>query len=120
MARSLNFSEKSLICWMLEHGFPEARPFLRQLEQVSVTDWQCPCGCASINLSVWGTPEPTGGLNILADFLFGDATDLSGIFVYEKQGFLAGLEVYGLAGDAPEALPPPDVLRPFEANVLKV
>ena len=41
-------------------------------------------------------------------------TDLSGIFVYEKQGFLAGLEVYGLAGDAPKVLPSPDALRPID------
>jgi hypothetical protein len=88
MPRPLAPSEKSLIRWMLEHGHPEARAFLPQLEQVSVTDWQCPCGCPSV-------------------------------FVFEKRGFLAGLEVYGLSGDAPKMLPPHDILRPFEANILK-
>ena len=117
MARSLTFSEKDLIRWMLEHGRPEASAFLPQLEQLSATDWRCPCGCASINLSVAGIPEQTGGLHVIADFLFGNETDLSGIFVYEKQGFLAGLEVYGLAGDAPKVLPPPNALRPFEATL---
>lgn len=104
---------------MLEHGQPEARAFLLQLEQVSVTDWRCPCGCPSLNLSVEGAPKPAGGLKILADFLFGDAPELSGIFVFEKEGFLAGLEVYGLSGDAPKILPPQDILRPFEASILK-
>ena len=116
MARSLTPREESLIRWMLEHGHPGARAFLPQLEQASVTDWKCPCGCASINLSVVGAPESTDGFHILADFLFGGATDLSGVFVYEKHGFLAGLEVYGLAGGAPKGLPPPDILRPFETS----
>ena len=102
---------------MLEHGRPEASAFLPQIEQLSATDWRCPCGCASINLSVVGAPEQKGGLHIIADFLFDNKTDLSGIFVYEKQGFLAGLEVYGLAGDAPKVLPPPDALRPFETSL---
>jgi hypothetical protein len=95
MARSLTFPEKELIRWMLEHGRPEASAFLPQLEQSFATDWRCPCGCASINLSVLGAPEKTDGLHIIADFLCGGEADLSGIFVYEKQGFLAGLEVYG-------------------------
>jgi hypothetical protein len=116
MARPLTPTEESLIRWMLEHGHPDARAFLPQLERVSVADSQCPCGCASIDLSVVGAPEPTGGPHILADFLFGDATDLSGVAVFQKHGFLAGLEVYGLAGDAPKELPPPDILRPFETS----
>jgi len=49
----------------------------------------------------------------LADFTFGTDEDLSGIFVYEQNGALAGLEVYGMAGDAPKTLPSPDSLRSF-------
>jgi hypothetical protein len=40
-------------------------------------------------------------MHILADFIFGTDEELSGIFVWEQSGVLAGLEVYGLAGDAP-------------------
>jgi hypothetical protein len=47
----------------------------------------------------------------LADFVFGTDDDLSGIFVFEKSGVLAGLEVYGLAGDAPKTLPLSDSLK---------
>jgi hypothetical protein len=103
---------------MLEHGAPEALAFLPQLERAKATPWQCPCGCASINLSIDGLAEPSGGLHVLADFVFGTAVDLSGIFVFEKSGMLAGLEVYGLAAEAPKILPVPEVLRPFadEAN----
>jgi hypothetical protein len=49
----------------------------------------------------------------LADFVFGIDNDLSGIFVFEKGGLLAGLEVYGLAGDAPKKLPLSISLKPF-------
>jgi len=98
---------------MLEHGNPEAQAFLPQLEKANATPWRCPCGCASINLSIDGLPEPSGGLHILADFVFGTDADLSGIFVFEQSGILAGLEVYGLATEAPKTLPLPEALRPF-------
>jgi hypothetical protein len=40
----------------------------------------------------------------------------SGIFVFEKDGMLAGLEVYGLAGDAPKSLPVSESLRRFQQS----
>lgn len=118
MDRPLTPNESHLIRWMLENGIPEAQAFLPQLEKANATSWRCPCGCASVNLSIDGRPEPSGGLHILADFVFGTDADLSGIFVFEKSGVLAGLEVYGLATEAPKTLPLPAALRPFadEAN----
>ena len=113
MSRSLTSAEEQLVRWMLEHGKPEAMAFLPQLERAQVTDWRCACGCASINFAVEGFPQPSGGIHSLADFIFGGDDDLSGIFVYEQDGVLAGLEVYGLAGDAPKSLPSPESLRPF-------
>jgi hypothetical protein len=113
MDRPLTLEEAQLIRWMLEHGNTEAQTFLSQLERAKATAWQCPCGCASINLSIDGLPEASGGLHILADFIFGTDDDLSGVFVFEKSGVLAGLEVYGLAGEAPKTLPVPACLRPF-------
>jgi len=98
---------------MLEHGKPEASSFLTQLDNARVVAL-CPCGCASIDFAIFGMPEPDGGLNVLADFLFGDDAHLCGAFVFEKNGVLAGLEVYGLAVDAPSILPKPSDLRPFE------
>jgi hypothetical protein len=47
--------------------------------------------------------------------VFGSGDTLSGAFVLVQQGVLAGLEVYGLAGDAPSVLPTPAMLRPFGA-----
>lgn len=113
MNRQLTSAEEQLIRWMLERGNPDARAFLAQLEKAQVTPYRCPCGCASIDLSIDGFPEPLGGLNILADFVFGTDNDLSGIFVFEKNGVLAGLEVYGLAGDAPKTLPSSGSLKPL-------
>lgn len=114
MDRPPTSAEEHLIRWMLEHGKPEAKAFLPQLDLAQVTPWLCPCGCASINLSIQGYPAPSGGLNPLADFIFGTDEDLSGIFVYAQSGILAEVEVYGLAGDAPRSLPSVESLRPFE------
>jgi hypothetical protein len=98
---------------MLEHGTPEAAAFLPQLELAEVTPWRCECGCASINFRVRGHPEAPPGVHPIADFVFGEGETLSGIFVFEKDGILSGLEVYGLAGDAPKRLPQPEELRLF-------
>jgi hypothetical protein len=100
---------------MLENAGAEAQAFLPQLEKAQVTPFRCPCGCASINLAVDGLPDPSGELHPIADFLMGTEEDLSGVFVFEKSGVLAGLEVYGLTGDAPKTLPSTDSLRPFSA-----
>jgi hypothetical protein len=111
--RELTSEERNLVRWMLEHGEPDAPQFFSQLERAQVLPTRCPCGCASIDFSVDGHPKPTGGLRPLADFVFGSGDQLSGIFVFEQSGVLAGLEVYGLAGDAPKTLPSPNSLRPF-------
>jgi hypothetical protein len=96
---------------MLEHGDPEAATFLPQLDAAEVTPWKCKCGCASINFRIRGHPEAPPGVHPIADFIFGEGDTVSGIFVYEKNGILSGLEVYGLAGDAPKSLPQPEELR---------
>jgi hypothetical protein len=113
--RPLTAAEYHLARWMLEHGGQEAEGFLPQLEHARVVA-RCPCGCASIDFEVAGRPRPSGGLRILGDFLCGGGSDLSGVFIFERHGVLAGIEVYGLAGDAPKTLPEPGVLRPFNAS----
>ena len=110
--RPLTDEEYQLAGWMLEHGGPEAKTFLSQLALARVVA-RCPCGCASIHFEVADHPYPTGGLHVLGDFLYGSETDLSGVFIFERNGVLAGIELYGLAGDAPRTLPEPGSLRPF-------
>jgi hypothetical protein len=111
--RPLTDEERQLVRWMLEHGEPDARNFLDQLEHAEITPYRCPCGCASLHFSVPGHPEPSGGLHPIADFVFGSGDNMSGIFIYERSGILSGLEVYGLSGDAAKALPSTDSLRTF-------
>lgn len=103
----------SLARWMLEHGEPEARAFLEQLAVAEVTPWRCPCGCASIDFQIKGNQPAPPGVHVLGDFLFGPEDAPAGIFIYESGGLLSGIEVYGLAGDAPSELPREDMLRSF-------
>ena len=110
--RALTDHERTLVRWMLQHGSREAPEFLPQLELAEVASWRCPCGCASINFQIRGKPAPSPGVHPIADFVFGEEDKLSGIFVYETNGILSGLEVYGLAGEAPMSLPEPEALRP--------
>jgi hypothetical protein len=99
---------------MLEHGNDEASLLLPQLELARATSWRCPCGCASFNLVLAGRkPSAENQMSIVADFVFGPDDQPNGIFIFEKGGLLAGLEVWGLAGDAPKFLPRSEVLRPF-------
>lgn len=111
--RPLTVQERALLRWMLEHSGPEAAAFMPQVELAEATLWKCECGCASFNLRIRGHPEAPPGCHPVADFVFGDRETLSGVFVFEKGGILSGLEVYGLAGDAPKSLPSPAELRPF-------
>ncbi len=101
---------------MLQHGTEEARQYLDQLEQAEVTPWRCLCGCASINFQIRGHAEPPPGVHILGEFVVNEGDHPSGIFIFSSGGLLRGIEVYGLAGDAPSALPLPEDLSAFEAD----
>jgi hypothetical protein len=112
--RPLTDAERHLARWLLEHGTSDAPTFLRQLDDAEVTAWRCECGCASINFQITGRAIAPPGVHILSDYVFDAEEDLSGIFIFESGGLLSGLEVYGLAGNAPKCLPAPEQLRPFE------
>ncbi len=109
--RDLTSDERRLILWMIEHGEPEAVGFRPQLEQLQVLPTRCPCGCASLDFSIGGQPQASGPMRLIADFLFGGDSDLCGTFLFVQEGRLSGLEVYGLAVDAPKTLPAPGELR---------
>jgi hypothetical protein len=111
--RPLTEPERVLALYMLEHGGAEARDYIAQLELAEVTPWRCPCGCASINFQLRGRAPAPPGVHVLGDYVFGAKHELSGAFIYSCDGVLSGLEVYGLAGDAPSTLPLPLSLRPF-------
>ncbi len=111
--RPLTAEERWLARWMLEHGTPDARRFLPHLERARVVS-RCPCGCATIELQVDGFPLPAeGGIRSLGDFSFEDGDEVSAVFIYQRGGVLAGIEVYALSGDVPRVLPTPEVLQPM-------
>jgi hypothetical protein len=109
--RPLTEDEMKLTRWMLEHGGSQASPFLAQLERARALQRRCPCGCASFDLVIEGLTTSRNGCHPIADFVFGDEATMSGIFVFECDGVLKGVEVYGLAGEAPKSLPQPGELR---------
>ncbi len=111
--RPLNVDEMNLARWMLAHGTPEALGFLPQLNAAEVTPWKCGCGCASINFQIHGTPEAPPGVHILGDYGVGAGDSLSGAFIFASGGILSGIEVYGLAGEAPHVLPTIEELQPL-------
>jgi hypothetical protein len=84
---------------------------------VEVTPWRCPCGCASIKFQIKGHAEPPPGVHVLGDFLVGGDDCQAGIFIYSSGSLLRGIEVYGLAGDAPRLLPRPEDLSTSESAV---
>jgi hypothetical protein len=110
--RALSSRERDLIEGMLYRGSRNPDRFLAHLKAARVVA-RCTCGCASIDLAVPGEPLPTGGLRIIADFIYGDDASLCGAFVFERDGWLAGLEVYALGAVLPSSLPDPTDLRPF-------
>lgn len=110
--RQLTDDEQRLVRWMLQHGDSGAAEFLPQVDLAEVPPERCPCGCASLTFQIRGLSSAPPGIHPIADFVFGEGESLSGIFVFESGGILGGLEVYGLAGEAPRSLPQPEELRP--------
>ena len=117
--RPLSTPERELIRWLLEHGAPEASRHLSVLDHLQVVG-RCECGCASIDVAVGGNrPVPGAPLNVLADYTFRDASGhLGRVFVFERDGVLAGLEVWSIDGEAAiNRLPSPDVLVPMDMRL---
>lgn len=116
MTRDLTEKEYNLAKWLLEHGNDDAHQYIDQLEKAEATDWKCECGCASFNFKIKGKAEAEPGVHILSDYLFGHEASLAGIFIFSSKGVLSGIEVYGLAVDAPSVLPGLSELRPMESE----
>jgi hypothetical protein len=113
--RQLTSDEVALVRWLLAHDGPDAAGFLPQLADARVVS-RCPCGCASIDFAVGGVAPPSGaGMHVLADFEYRTAEGfLCGVFVFERYGLLAGLEVWSQDGlSTPNSLPSPSQLQPL-------
>ena len=112
--RPLTEDEMNLARWMLENGTSEASMYVDQLLRAEATSWRCSCGCASFNFKIRDLPEAPPGVQILGDYLVGDDAHLYGAFIFQSGGILSGVELYGLAGDAPKIIPMPNELRRFD------
>lgn len=110
--RPLIDDEYRLARWMLENGNAEAPRFLEQLEEADATTWRCDCGCASFNFQIRGMPPAPPGVNSLDAYVFGTDDQLAGVMIYESEGILSGVEIYGFSNDTPPNLPKPSDLRP--------
>ena len=111
--RPLSEQEYRLGRWMLENNTAEARPFLPQLENSDVTCWRRKCGRTSIKFQLRGHPEAPSGVRVLGDFVTGEGEEMAGILVFSSDGLLSGIEVYGMAGQAPKTLPQIKDVRSF-------
>lgn len=117
--RPLTEHEYALSLWMLEHGKPEALQYIEQLAGAKASSWRCACGCASFSFRITGKPEAPPGVNILGDYVVGEADDCYGVFIYQNEGILSGVEVYSLAADASPTLPQPHQLRPANFDMVQ-
>ena len=120
VAEDRPFTEKehSLVHWMLEHGRPDAVAYLDQLSHARVVA-RCSCGCGSVDFSISGQRPPRyDPIDILSDWQWHTSEGrFCGIFLFARQGQLAGLEIWsindrGFAG----VLPEPAELEPFVAG----
>jgi hypothetical protein len=110
--RPLTVAEARLLRWLLEHGIPRAACYLPQLEHARVAS-RCSCGCASINFAIDGVVPTPGAMGILSDYQWRAAGgEAFGVFVFEYDGLLAGLEVFSMDGLA-DATVLPDIEQLF-------
>ena len=116
-SRALEWPEVRIARHMLEYGSSEAQEFLPQSEVARASHWRCPCGCTSFNFVIEGMPLGEKGFYPLDQFLFSDDLNLSGIFVWERDGVLGGVEVFTITAEVSKRLPSPESLRLAVASI---
>ena len=111
--RPLTTAEARLVQWLLERGTVKARCFIPQLAQARVVS-RCGCGCASIDFSITGyRGVAQAGMEIPSDYHWRSKGGyLFGVFVFAREGVLAGLELWSIDGQSTaSALPDLEQLR---------
>src|SRR6266550_8436263 len=63
--RPLSGEERTLLEWLLAHGFPNVGRYAAQLPRVTVVS-RCTCGCPTIDLAVDGK-QTFGASELIAD-----------------------------------------------------
>lgn len=108
LPRALSPVEFRLADWLLENSTrisaDEKKKFRSQLTD-AVVSCRCRCGCATVEFTVAGRKPAVGGLRPLSESV--TRNNEFGIFIYETDGILSGLEIYGLAKlELPSEFPP--------------
>ena len=114
--RPLTEDERVLLQWMLDNGNEEARAVSEQLRDARVVAL-CPCGCASIDLAVGELRGSVkAGMSVVSDYCWRSPDGfLFGAFVFTCEGWLAGLDLWSVDGQAtPSVLPRPEQLYPYD------
>lgn len=113
--RSLTREGFCLVEHLLHQGNERARSFLPQLTNARVVSL-CGCGCASFNLSVEGEiSSDAAGMEVLCDLCWNSIDDaLFGVYVFARDGLLAGVDLWSIDGESvPTLLPDITLLRPL-------
>lgn len=105
--RLLTNEEIEFVLWLLRHGNDRARSFVPQLEHVFVTGC-CGCGCASVNLGVKEVVSlEDKGMETLCDYCWHDSDSaFFGVFLFARNGVLAGLDLWSIDGKSTATTPP--------------
>jgi len=111
--RPLTTEERTLLEWLIAHGFPNARRYAAQLPRVTVAS-RCTCGCPTIDLAVDGN-QTSGTSELIADAEGRSPEGVSvGVVLHCREGQLSELEVYPIDEiKLPFALPSPSTLGPL-------
>ena len=112
--RDLSAKECRLVEWLLDHGKPDAKRYRSQLDSARIAA-RCYCGCASVDFAIEGVvPKRGEPISVLSDYEWIDVDGrVFGVFVFERCGLLAGLEVWSQDGLATaDYLPELADLRP--------
>lgn len=116
--RALSLDEHRLVERMLQGAELGSSDFASQLRRARVGS-VCPCGCASVGFTIEGAQPRHGPIRLMAEYLYGPPESPLGVFLYERAGVLAGLEVWNpQGGAAPRNLPVNDELRRVGATRL--
>jgi len=115
--RPLTQKEFDLVAWLLRNGNKGAETYLHQLDKANVVA-HCKCGCASIDFSIEGKRPTKFEMCVLADYQWrSENGNLFGIFVFEQDGLLAGLDVWSIDGQSDAlTLPSSDLLFPYGSH----
>jgi len=109
--RALTPRETELVRWMLIHGEVGAEHFLDRVDSLRVVA-SCSCGCASVDFE----RNMHGEKVVVSDFgVVGPDGMPGGVFLFTRDGRLAGLEVYS-HGDPIADLPHPSSLERLPAE----